>query len=140
MPGRASRSWARKGLSPPEGSGTVSADIFALGKVLYEISTGKDRNEYPALPEFPRSRAETRDLILLNRIILKACRARSGQRDQTAEELMLALLAFRFDKAALRKWRTTGLLTRVVAVIGTIVALGVVGGIVWRFIWLLQHH
>lgn len=39
------------GFIAPEGSGTVSADIYALGKVLYELSTGMDRTEYPALPE-----------------------------------------------------------------------------------------
>jgi serine/threonine protein kinase len=128
-----------EGFIAPEGSGSASADIYALGKVLYEISTGKDRNEYPALPDLPRSHAETRDLILLNRIILKACRAKSGQRYDTAEELMQALLAFQFDKATLRKRRTTNLLIRVVAVIGAIVALGVVGSIVWRFFWLLNH-
>jgi hypothetical protein len=37
--------------------------------------------------------------VLLNRIILKACRARSWQRFRSAEAMMLALLAFDFDKA-----------------------------------------
>ena len=36
-----------QGFIPPEGSGTIRADIYSLGKVLYEISTGLDRNEYP---------------------------------------------------------------------------------------------
>jgi serine/threonine protein kinase len=127
------------GFRAPEGSGSVRADIYALGKVLYEISTGKDRNEYPALPDFPGSHAETRDLILLNKIFLKACRAKPWQRYQTAEEMMLALLAFQFDKAALRNKEHTELLTKVFAVIGTIAALGVFGGIIWRFIWLMKH-
>jgi eukaryotic-like serine/threonine-protein kinase len=129
-----------EGFRAPEGSGTIRADIYALGKVLYEISTGKDRNEYPALPEFPGSRAETRDLILLNKIILKACRARAWQRYQTAEEMMLALLNFQFDKATLRNRENTELLTKVFAIIGVLAALGVFGGAIWRFIWLLNHH
>jgi serine/threonine protein kinase len=128
-----------EGFRAPEGSGTIRADIYALGKVLYEISTGKDRNEYPALPEFPGSHAETRDLILLNRIILKACRVKAWERYQTAEEMMLALLAFQFDKAALRRRESTDLLTKVIAIIGAIATLGVVGGLIWRFIWLLNH-
>jgi serine/threonine protein kinase len=128
-----------EGFRAPEGSGTVRADIYALGKVLYEISTGKDRNEYPALPEMSGSREETRDLILFNRIILKACRAKAWQRYQTAEEMMLALLAFQFDKASLRGRENTALLTRVFAVLGVIAALGVLGGLIWRFMWLLNH-
>jgi serine/threonine protein kinase len=128
-----------EGFRAPEGSGTVRADIYALGKVLYEISTGKDRNEYPALPEMSGSRGETRDLILFNRIILKACRAKAWQRYQTAEEMMLALLAFQFDKASLRRRENTALLTRVFAVLGVIAALGVLGGLIWRFMWLLNH-
>jgi serine/threonine protein kinase len=128
-----------EGFRAPEGSGTIRADIYALGKVLYEISTGKDRNEYPALPEFTGSHAETRDLILLNKIILKACRARAWQRYQTAEEMMLALLAFQFNKAALRNKENTELLTKVFAIIGALAALGIFGGAVWRFIWLLNH-
>ncbi len=38
-----------EGYVPPEGPGTPSADIFSLGKVLYEISTGKDRLDFPEL-------------------------------------------------------------------------------------------
>jgi eukaryotic-like serine/threonine-protein kinase len=128
------------GFRAPEGSGSIRADIYALGKVLYEISTGRDRNEYPALPEFPGSQAETRDMVLLNRIVLKACRMRPWQRYQTAEEMMLALLAFQFNKVALRNHRNTELLAKVFAVIGALAALGVFGGAVWRFIWLLNHR
>jgi serine/threonine protein kinase len=128
-----------EGFIAPEGSGTIRADIYALGKVLYELSTGKDRNEYPALPESLGSHAETRDLILLNKIILKACRMRTWQRYQTAEDMVLALLAFQFDQAALRNRENTALLTKVFAIIGAIAALGVFGGIIWRFIWLMKH-
>jgi serine/threonine protein kinase len=36
-----------EGFMPPEGPGTAQADIYSLGKVLYEISSGKDRQAYP---------------------------------------------------------------------------------------------
>src|SRR6185437_2406347 len=39
-----------EGFIPPEGPGTPQADVFSLGKVLYEASTGKDRQDFPELP------------------------------------------------------------------------------------------
>ncbi len=36
-----------EGFIPPEGPGLPQADVFGLGKVLYEASTGKDRHNFP---------------------------------------------------------------------------------------------
>ena len=42
---------------PPEGPGTPQADIYSLGKVLYEISMGKDRLDFPEVGHRPGSAA-----------------------------------------------------------------------------------
>ena len=36
-----------EGFIPPEGPNSPQADIYSLGKVLYEMSMGKDRTEFP---------------------------------------------------------------------------------------------
>ena len=128
-----------EGFTPREGSGSVRADIYSLGKVLYEMSTGRDRNEYPALPIELEKDVEARDLILLNKIILKACRTKPWHRYQTAEEMMSDLLAFQFDKETLRKKENQQLLTRVMGIAGAIIATAVVIGVLWRIVWLLAH-
>ena len=35
-----------EGYVPPEGPGSAQADVYSLGKLLYEISTGKDRLDF----------------------------------------------------------------------------------------------
>jgi tetratricopeptide (TPR) repeat protein len=62
-----------EGYLPPEGVGTPSADLFALGKVLYEAVTGLDRRQFPQLPPDLRSRSDIHSLVELNEILLKAC-------------------------------------------------------------------
>ena len=128
-----------EGFIPMEGSGSIRADIYSLGKVLYEISTGRDRNDYPALPEDLGNGAEARDLVLLNKIILKACRAKAWHRYQTAEEMMSALLAFQFDRESLRRSVNRRHLSQFAGIMGIIVGATVIAVMLGRIIWLLQH-
>lgn len=126
-----------QGFIAPEGCGSVRADIYSLGKVLYEASTGLDRAQYPALPADLEHGAATQELMLMNKIILKACRRQPWYRYQTAEELMSALLAFRFDKQRLRRLSREQWWARLVGILGAIVALAVVTELVRRLIQLL---
>ena len=75
------------GYLPEHGPGTPSADLYSLGKVLYEMSTGKDRLEYPALPTDIDLSGNLTAMRQLNDIILKACDPNPRARFQSAREL-----------------------------------------------------
>src|SRR5437899_3734662 len=61
-----------EGFVPPEGPGSAAADVFSLGKVIYEISSGRNRNDFPKLPEDLDTLADGRALLELNEVVLKA--------------------------------------------------------------------
>src|SRR5262249_42664119 len=82
-----------EGFIPPEGPGTAQADLYSLGKVLYEISTGKDRHEFPELPTVVDDAQHEAELAALNQTILKACRADASRRYRSAEAMVKDLLA-----------------------------------------------
>src|SRR5436309_11311654 len=69
-----------EGYLAPEGPGTPQADIFALGKVLYEATTGLDRRQFPQLPPDLRAWPDAALVFELNEILLKACAADPRQR------------------------------------------------------------
>jgi serine/threonine protein kinase len=128
------------GFIPPEGAGTAQADIYSLGKVLYEISTGRDRNDYPQLPAALADTAEDRDLVNFNKIVLNACRADTGRRYQSAEELLTALVSFQFSRYDPRKEKARRLSLKLVSAGGLLLAAVVIALSVWRLIWLLKHE
>jgi len=81
-----------EGYMAPEGPGTASADVYALGKVLYEACMGRDRRMFPEVPtavlEQPREALVRR----LNEIIFKACEMAANERYQTAAAMHEDLL------------------------------------------------
>ncbi len=84
-------SWAQRDTFPPEGPGTPSADLYSLGKVLYELITGLDRGQFPELPTAFNSREQGREMSALNKIILKACHTNASRRYATAEVMLADL-------------------------------------------------
>jgi eukaryotic-like serine/threonine-protein kinase len=128
------------GFIPPEGAGTAQADIYSLGKVLYELSTGRDRNDYPALPEALTDTAEGRDLVNFNKIVLNACRADTGRRYRSAEELLTALVSFQFSRYDPRKENARRLLLKLVSAGGLLLFIIIITLSVKRFLWLLNHE
>jgi serine/threonine protein kinase len=79
-----------EGYIPPEGLGTAQADIYSLGKVLYEISTGKDRLEFPEWPE-NMSAEELPIWRELNDVLCTACNPNTSERYSTAAHFAEAL-------------------------------------------------
>ena len=79
-----------EGFVPPEGPGTPQADIYSLGKVLYEMSSGKDRMEFPEVPD-NLSDEEWPFWIDLNRVICQACDADLGRRFANASDFAESL-------------------------------------------------
>src|SRR3989441_9404742 len=82
-----------EGFIPPEGPGSAQADIYGLGKVLYEISTGKDRHDFPEPPTLLADLRDRQELLELDEIIQRACASDPRQRYQSAaamhEDLLL---------------------------------------------------
>jgi formylglycine-generating enzyme required for sulfatase activity len=79
-----------EGFVPPEGPGTHQADIYSLGKVLYEMSSGNDRMEFPEVPRDLREN-EWDFWLDLNRVICKACAPDLKERFSKASDMMHAL-------------------------------------------------
>ncbi|MEO0018636.1 MAG: hypothetical protein RLZZ522_1919, partial [Verrucomicrobiota bacterium] len=81
-----------EGFVPPEGPGSTQADVYSLGKVLYEIVTGKDRLDFPELPDDLPLDPDRKRWVEFNRIICDICEPRvSKRRITTAAELADAL-------------------------------------------------
>ena len=62
-----------EGYVPPEGPGTPRADIYSLGKLLYETCTGKDRLAFPEIDSQLSARPDRERLLQLNDVLMKAC-------------------------------------------------------------------
>ncbi len=93
-----------EGYIPPDGPGTPRADVYALAKVLYEMSTGMDRLHFPSLPaELPEG-ATHRRWIKFNNIICAAADPQvSSSTIVSAKNLAEKLEALRDDTAQLHK-------------------------------------
>jgi hypothetical protein len=156
------------GYVPPEGPRSAQGDLFSLGMVLYEMSTGKDRFDYPELPtalmEFP----DAKELIALNEVILRACEPDPALRYQSAFEMDADLLLVQAgDPPGWREsaeapapargfWKTltspiplltfgfgaarSGWVGRVNSYLFTALLLGLLVLLGWVFVWFLQFQ
>jgi len=95
-----------EGFIPPEGPGTPHADLYSLGKLLYEAATGKDRLKFPE----PLSDVDANlELVEFNQVVLKACASDPRSRYTASARMREDLLVVQSGKSLRRlhqlEWR-----------------------------------
>jgi hypothetical protein len=93
-----------EGFVPPEGPGTASADIFSLGMVLYEMSTGNDRLQFPELPNDLGNISNRPMWRALNDVVCKACAPNPKKRFPTARLMADALRSAAKARKGRHRW------------------------------------
>jgi hypothetical protein len=83
-----------EGYIPPEGPGSPTADLYALGMVLYEAATGYPPERFPKAPPEWFAEEAGPESLEFHEVVLKACEGAKERRYQSAEEMQadLALL------------------------------------------------
>lgn len=104
-----------EGFVPSEGTADAAADLFALGKTLYELWTGCDRLEFPTIPKkLLQSPEWMKNGAAFNEFLLRACSPQSSQRYQSATEFaegLKAAAAGRLRRTTRRRWLVTATAT-----------------------------
>jgi eukaryotic-like serine/threonine-protein kinase len=114
-----------EGYVPPEGPGTPSADIYSLGKLLYETCTGKDRLDFPEIDSQLSTRPDRERLLQLNDVLVKACANDPKKRYESAAEMHRDLAALERGERP-RKSRA-----KIFVVLISILALAIAGAGLW---------
>lgn len=101
-----------EGYIPPEGPGSIRADLYALGKLLYEAATGKRPDEFPELPPDLDQLQDREGILELNEVISRLCSSSLADRYNNAAEvagdlnLILGGRSIREAKQLLHRLRT----------------------------------
>jgi formylglycine-generating enzyme required for sulfatase activity len=80
-----------EGYVAPEGPGSAQSDIYSLGKLLYEVSTGLDRKQYPELPDDLMNLEDSNRFMSLQTIIDNACATDPKKRYDSAKSILADL-------------------------------------------------
>ena len=112
-----------EGYVPPEGPGTPRADIYSLGKLLYETCTGKDRLDFPEFDSQLSTRPDRERLLQLNDVLVKACANDPNKRYGSAAEMHRDLTALKQGERP-RKSRAKILVVTVSLIVLLVAAIG----------------
>jgi serine/threonine protein kinase len=119
-----------EGFVAPEGPGTVRADLYSLGKLLYELATGLDRHEYPRLPANLDELPDRKVLLEMNEVLILACEPDPAKRYADADALLADLLRLEAGGSVRRRRRTQRSLLqacRIAAVLALAAAIATAG-------------
>ena len=119
------------GYIPPEGAGTPQADIYSLGKVLFEMGTGKSRDHFPDLLTDLRENGERAALVEFNEVLLKACTRDVRQRYQSAHDLEADLALLEMGRSLRTKRRNQKHWTRTILVAGVAATIALGSLLLW---------
>ncbi|MBE7499221.1 MAG: protein kinase [Verrucomicrobiales bacterium] len=93
------------GYIAPEGPGTPAADLYSLGKVLYELSTGRDRQDFPQLPVDLPLGVERSRWLEWNEVLTRACDPDPRRRYAAAETMRADLERVERGQSVRAHWR-----------------------------------
>jgi len=123
-----------EGFIPPEGPGTLQADLYSLGIMLYQMSTGKSHQDFPEpLPDLAAQPDHTRWLEF-NAVIHKACAANPRERYQSAEEMRVELHLLKRGQSVKRR-HTVQERLRALRKIGIVAAAVILVAAASVFLW-----
>lgn len=113
-----------EGFVPPEGPGSAQADVYSLGKVLYEMMSGKDRLQFPELPDELPGGEKRKLWLAMNQVICDICEPKVSKRTiVNAAQLADAVRRLQLGKRVRKKRNAT--LVKVI-----LITLLIIGGVV----------